>query len=663
MDFQSSTLVWFRCVSCFSLIVLWTAAAAAEDEEVKEIVVRATPYQETASVTTVDREEIERQGGQNVVELLRDQAAIFASTGSRGEASLSLRGFYQRQLAVLIDGLPTYIPYDGLVNLGAVPVEWIDHVTVVKGPGSVMFGPNGLGGVINIVTRRPGAGPLFRATFEAGRYGAFGLRALHSHRLGSLGYVVGAGVTGQDGFGLSSDFAPTEHEDGGRRENSDRVFRQAFVNSSYRWDEAHSFFTSAWWLDGAKGISPSTQTDRPRYWRFTQWRAWGVSLGHRGRWLGDSLDIDEVIYVRGFDNLLDSYDDDGYQSQLQRRSFHSWYHDQIIGGRLRLRSLTEKTPWGPSLWRLWAGFQYDSHHEQSGEQEPSQSLSRTIVTLAPELETHFGRRWILTVSLQTDFEIPNELPTESPHKQIAVNPLLSLQYQPALALQLAATVARRTRFPSLKERFASAGGQLLPNPALRPEHAWHFGLEANWQAHERVRLLLGFFAAELDDLIASQVVNFGPDAAEQTQNLGQARMLGAEVELAFVPRDWVQLKTGAVYLHARRQDQVESGDRLAYLPATKIFAGFCLRPKDWVELSSRLRLIGPRDFMHPATGDWDRLGWLAAVDARLAFLPLRELALWLRATNVLDRNNQSEFGYPAPGWGIWLGLSVSADKE
>jgi len=282
--------VWWRVVSCFSLIVWGTSAAAAEDEEVKEIVVRATPYQETASVATVDREEIERQGGQNVVELLRDQAAIFASTGSRGEASLSLRGFYQRQLAVLIDGLPSYIPYDGLVNLCAVPVEWIDHVTVVKGPGSVMFGPNGLGGVINIVTRRPGAGPLFRATVEAGRYGAFGLRALHSHRLGSLGYVVGAGVTGQDGFGLASDFAPTEHEDGGRRENSDRVFRQAFVNSSYRWDEAHSFFTSAWWLDGAKGIPPSTQTERPRYWRFTQWRAWGylwatVAAGWETAWI------------------------------------------------------------------------------------------------------------------------------------------------------------------------------------------------------------------------------------------------------------------------------------------------------------------------------------------------------------------------------------------
>ncbi|MBM4394463.1 MAG: TonB-dependent receptor plug domain-containing protein [Deltaproteobacteria bacterium] len=67
------------------------------------------------------------------------------------------------------------------VDLGAIPAEMIVHLTVVKGPASLMYGPNGPGGVVNAVTRRPGRGPLAEARVEGAATGGGGLRLSGRH--------------------------------------------------------------------------------------------------------------------------------------------------------------------------------------------------------------------------------------------------------------------------------------------------------------------------------------------------------------------------------------------------------------------------------------------------------------------------------------------------
>src|ERR1700755_175884 len=77
------------------------------------------------------------------------------NTGQRRERTIALRGFGSRQVPVFIDGVPVYVPYDGNVDLSRFPVGYISEIVVSKGLASLLYGPNTLGGAINVVSRKP----------------------------------------------------------------------------------------------------------------------------------------------------------------------------------------------------------------------------------------------------------------------------------------------------------------------------------------------------------------------------------------------------------------------------------------------------------------------------------------------------------------------------
>ena len=81
--------------------------------------------------------------------------AAIENTGQRRERTISIRGFTSRQIPLFIDGVPVYVPYDGNVDLSRFGVDYISEVVVSKGLASLLYGPNTLGGAVNIVSRKP----------------------------------------------------------------------------------------------------------------------------------------------------------------------------------------------------------------------------------------------------------------------------------------------------------------------------------------------------------------------------------------------------------------------------------------------------------------------------------------------------------------------------
>jgi iron complex outermembrane receptor protein len=80
-----------------------------------------------------------------------------------GSANLSLRGFNQRianKVLVLVDGRSEYQDFLGMTLWSSLPIqlEEIDRIEVIRGPGSALYGANAMLGVVNIITRAPGAG-------------------------------------------------------------------------------------------------------------------------------------------------------------------------------------------------------------------------------------------------------------------------------------------------------------------------------------------------------------------------------------------------------------------------------------------------------------------------------------------------------------------------
>jgi outer membrane cobalamin receptor len=114
--------------------------------------------------TVLTREDIERSAAQTVDDLLREipgfslfrrSSSVVANPTTQG---VSLRGIGPSGVSrtlVLLDGVPVNDPFGGWVYWSKVPLESIERIEVVRGGGSALYGNYALGGVINIVTRKP----------------------------------------------------------------------------------------------------------------------------------------------------------------------------------------------------------------------------------------------------------------------------------------------------------------------------------------------------------------------------------------------------------------------------------------------------------------------------------------------------------------------------
>ena len=114
-----------------------------------------------ASVTVIDRAEIERRQASSVPDALRGVPGLsFSSNGGPGKAtSVFLRGTESDHVLVLIDGIRVGSATLGTASFQDIPIDQVERIEVVRGPRSSLYGADAIGGVIQIFTRK-GGGPL-----------------------------------------------------------------------------------------------------------------------------------------------------------------------------------------------------------------------------------------------------------------------------------------------------------------------------------------------------------------------------------------------------------------------------------------------------------------------------------------------------------------------
>ena len=131
------------------------AAPADDATALDRVVVTATrtpqPAERSlAAVTVIDRARIERLQPASLVDLLRGETGIsIANTGGAGKLStLFLRGTESDHVLVLVDGLRIGAATAGLASFQDIPVEQIERIEIVRGPGSALYGADAIGGVV-----------------------------------------------------------------------------------------------------------------------------------------------------------------------------------------------------------------------------------------------------------------------------------------------------------------------------------------------------------------------------------------------------------------------------------------------------------------------------------------------------------------------------------
>ncbi len=106
------------------------------------------------TVNEVSTADLKARGAETAADALKMLPGVDVQTGGKGQSYVSIRGFEQSDLKVLIDGVPVYEQYYRSLDLSQIPVDSIAKVTVTKGASSVLYGANTMGGVINIITKR-----------------------------------------------------------------------------------------------------------------------------------------------------------------------------------------------------------------------------------------------------------------------------------------------------------------------------------------------------------------------------------------------------------------------------------------------------------------------------------------------------------------------------
>ncbi|WP_143762932.1 TonB-dependent receptor domain-containing protein [Ramlibacter tataouinensis] len=230
-----------------ALALVAAGVSHAQTAALGETVVTATRTPARADslvsdVTVLTREDLQRQPGRSLPEILAREAGVqFAANGGRGKSSsVFLRGTEARHTILLIDG----VRY-GSATLGTpvwenLPLDAIERIEVVKGPASSLYGSDGVGGVVQIFTRQGRQGFHPYAELSAGSRG---------YTQGAAGFSAGQGAfSGSLGLQALNDrsFSATNPAVPFGNYNPDRdPFRQRSVNAQGAWS-----FAPDWKLEG-----------------------------------------------------------------------------------------------------------------------------------------------------------------------------------------------------------------------------------------------------------------------------------------------------------------------------------------------------------------------------------------------------------------------------
>jgi iron complex outermembrane receptor protein len=478
----------------------------------------------------------------SVADLLERQAGVqVRSRGGLGAfTSVSMRGSDANEVAVFLDGVPLSRAAAGTLDLSLYPADGLDHIEIYRGVPPVELGAEGVGGAINLVSRRGAGRPAWRASVGGGSFGARaatvgwggetrGLRvdasAAYRGATGDFSYYDAGGTL----LDTSDDRVSVRHNNG-----FDQLALDASVGAGrrLRWRLGAHGLVKRQGVPGLGSVGAEAKSASLTSGRVLV----DATLARSGR----AVDLQLAAHV--------AYERLAYANPRgeQVGTFGPSVVDgESVGGGLSARA---DVPWGShQLWSLSAEARLEHRRpydllRPSAAGEPS-TRGLGALTLADELR-FFRDRLALTPALRLDGEATTlaadatgaTLPGQQSVDAL-VSPRLGVRLRVTGWLSLRGSAGRFVRFPTLLERFGD-GAFLLARPALQPETAWGgdvgaaLALARRWG---RLDLETVFFGRRVSDYIAYLPAAFAATAF----NVGDTRVLGAELRASARLGSWL----------------------------------------------------------------------------------------------------------------------------
>jgi iron complex outermembrane recepter protein len=626
--------------------------------------------QELTDKKTISAEDIGRNNRNDVASALNLLPGVSVQNlGARNERLIYVRGFNSRQVPLFMDGIPVYVPYDGNVDLNRFTTFDIGQIDVSKGNASVLYGPNTLGGSVNLVSRRPTktleakltTGMGMDSQFDANYYQTalnFGTNQ------GSWYLQGGASYLDRQFWRLSDDFKPTASEDGGIRENSGNTDYKGNIKLGLTPNDTDEYAITYSNQSGRKDTPPYAGTDAtvtPRYWRWPYWDKESVYFLSRTEF-GDVHSVKLRAYHDKFRNSLKSYDNAGYNSITRPYAFDSHYDDYTFGGGLEYGNTWLRH----NELKLAFSYKQDVHREVNNIGQPQQRFADELFSYAIEnsytpidaLKFVVGASYEQQRQLQAQNLINNQLVSfPLSGTKDAYNIQGSAFYRIVDDLQLHASLARKTRFPTIKDRFSYRLGTALPNPSLQPETALNYELGFDNKAFGFMDYGANLFFSQIDNTIESVTLpnsSCSRPPCSQLQNIGQQENLGIELFATAQIND--QWRAHANYTWLDRNNLSSPGIYPLDTPKHKIFTYLEYQPLQY------LRLLGSAEYNDKrysnTTGTRVAKDFLIG-NLKATFIATKQINAEFGVNNVADQNFAYEEGFPEPGRNYFANLNLS----
>ncbi len=575
------------------------------------------------TVTVVSGTEIRQRGQSSLLPVLTEQVPGLFTTargvmgyGVSGGAAgaISLRGLSggSARMMVLIDGHPQYAGIFGHPIADSYQTLLADHVEVLRGPASVLYGSNAMGGVINIVTRQMDEDGL-RARIHSG-YGSYNTSEAE------------AGASLKQGR-FFADFTASRNRTDGHRENMGFKQRSGYAKLGY---------------------------ELARNWRVLA----DVDLTHfdascPGPVSAPLFGADQNI-SRGMSSIAARNDYGKTSGALS--FFYNWGDHKINDG------LTAGTSWtdGPTLFMshddmmgvslyqsavLFEGnrttvgadwFRYGgeawNEHATSGRRTELVDKHETELAAYFDIRQHIGTLLTLNAGLRADH-----------HSRIGTEwvPQAGAALHLPGHLEMKASVTKGFRYPILREMY------MFPpqNPDLKPERSWNYELALTQKLlGGRLSYGVNLFHIDADNLIVTLPSPSG--AGMLNQNTGELHNSGAEFQTAWRISPAWSVNANYSYLHMETP--------VIAAPEHKAYAGANFQKGRW-SLSTGLQYVAG---LYKSTSPVEKENFLLW-NMRGSLKVCKWLELWLRGENLLSQEYEINAGYPMPGATVLAGIGIT----
>lgn len=617
--------------------------------EVSSLAEEQTPPA-TEQVTSESMREFDRNTVGRAADLL--PGVTLSTTGGRNEQTLTVRGFDIKHVPLFLDGIPIYVPYDGYPDLGRFTTFDLSTLVISKGFASVLYGPNTMGGAINMVSRRPEKQLEGDAGIGINSGDTYSTYVNAGTNRGNWYLQAGGSYVSSDYYPLSDDFNAVASEDGDHRDNSSFRDEKASFKVGFTPNKDDEYAFSYINQHGDKGTPPYTGTDpntQVRYWQWPYWDKQSYYLTTNTDFSGNGY-VKTRAYYDIFQNSLWSYDDATYSTISKKYAFRSWYDDYTNGA-----SVEVGTPLIPNnLLKLAMHYKLDVHREHN-EGNPIQKFRDQMfsvgmedtITITKTLSAVAGLGYdtIKTLNAQ-DLNSDGSLSDFPMESTSGVNPQFGLFYQLAEKSTAHASIAHKSRLPTIKDRYSYKLGQGIPNPDLDPERSLNYEIGYENKQWQNLQWESTVFYNDVSDYIQAVRVPDPADATAtklQNQNIGEVDLAGFELAVKSALSDALEIGCSYTYTYA---DNKSGSSELINIPEHKLAP--YLRYFYAQRLISQLDAELYSDRYSNAEGTRVADGF-AVVTAKIGYDFHNGLLVETGIRNVMDEDYELEEGYPEPG--------------